>query len=122
MAVFPESMKKLNVEDTSRSLTAIENYIAYMTERIEFSMRNLTRVINEAGVSPLELLVLIQAQAQVLADVQSSLALTQAAVTELQHDVRDITDRLGTFAETDPTIKATLTDFEQRISALENRT
>lgn len=119
MAVFPETMKKLNVEDTTRSLTAIENYIAYMTERIEFSMRNMTRIITEAGVSPVEMYILIQAQAQILADLQSSLALVQADVSDCQRKILAIETRLGTFADTDPTISETLTDHENRIHTLE---
>lgn len=35
MAVFPESMNRLNRGNTEESLATIENYIRYMTERIE---------------------------------------------------------------------------------------
>lgn len=36
MAVLPENMNKLNVNDTRASLSTIEAYIRYMGERIEF--------------------------------------------------------------------------------------
>ena len=51
MAVFPESMNKLDVNDTTGSFNRIENYIRYMTERVEFAMRNMTRNVSDAGVS-----------------------------------------------------------------------
>ena len=34
MAVFPESMNKLDLNDTSGSLARLENYINYMGERM----------------------------------------------------------------------------------------
>lgn len=38
MTVFPESMDRLDAGRVGESLAAIERYIRYMTERIEFAM------------------------------------------------------------------------------------
>lgn len=57
MAVLPESMDRLNVEDSKASLSIIENYIRYMCERIEFSTRNMTKTVSAAGVSSAEISV-----------------------------------------------------------------
>lgn len=129
MAVFPENMDKLNVQDPAASLSVIENYIRYMSERIEFSMRNMTKTVSAAGVSSAELYILVQAQAQILAIVQSAIGIIQGNITALQHSVQEaqtqigaIQERLGEFESTDPTVKATLVDFEARIHALEHPT
>ncbi len=46
MAVFPESMSKLDKEDVAASLATLESYIHYMAERIEFANASLTRKVN----------------------------------------------------------------------------
>lgn len=141
MAVFPENMDRLDVQDPAKALSIIENYIGYMNERIEFAIRNVTKNVSAAGISSAELYILVQAQAQQIAVLQSTLSIIQGSITSLQHDsqthtaeisalqtivsavqssITAINDRLGVFSSTDPTIKATLDDFEQRISALEN--
>lgn len=122
MAVFPENMDKLNVQDPAASLSVIENYIRYMGERIEFSMRNMTKTVSAAGVSSAELYILLQAQAQLIATLQSAIGIIQGNITALQHSVQAIQERLGEFESTDPTVKATLVDFETRIHALEHPT
>ena len=35
--VFPEEMNPLNIDDVRGSLRTIEDYIRYMTERMEFA-------------------------------------------------------------------------------------
>lgn len=95
-AVFPERMDRLNNEDPKTSLSVIEQYIGYMTERIEFYMRNMTKTVSEAGISSAEMYIIIQAQAQILANLQSAMGIAQGAITVLQSDMRlaqsDITD------------------------------
>jgi len=87
-AVFPERMDRLNNQDPTTSLSIIEQYIAYMTERIEFSMRNMTKTVSEAGISSAEMYIIIQAQAQILANLQSAMAAAQGAITALQTNMR----------------------------------
>lgn len=45
MAVFPESMDRLDKDDVAASLATIESYIRYMTERIEFANSTLNRKV-----------------------------------------------------------------------------
>lgn len=122
-AVFPESMDRLNVQDPTTALSIVEQYIAYMTERIEFSMRNMTKTVSAAGISSAEMYILIQAQAQVLANLQSAMSIVQGSITALQGnmttaqaDITAIKARLGTFADSDPTVKESLDSLEQSIS------
>jgi hypothetical protein len=48
MAVFPERMKPLDPNNSQESLKTIENYIRYMTERMEFTHSNDNKVIAES--------------------------------------------------------------------------
>lgn len=48
MAVFPERMKPLDPNNSQESLKTIENYIRYMTERMEFTHSNDNKVIVES--------------------------------------------------------------------------
>ena len=46
MAVFPEGMNKLDANDVRGSLAMMENYIRYMSERMEFTMHNMQKQLN----------------------------------------------------------------------------
>ena len=106
-AVFPERMDRLNNQDPTTSLSIIEQYIAYMTERIEFSMRNMTKTVSEAGISSAEMYIIIQAQAQILANLQSAMAAAQGAITSLQGNMRQ--------AQSD------IADIDSRVEAIEDQ-
>ena len=121
MAVFPENMDKLDVQDPAQSLSIVEKYIGYMSERIEFAIRNVTKNVNAAGISSAELYILVQAQAHIVADLQSEVTNLKNRMTTAESNITAINNRLGTFLSTDPTIKATLDDHGERITALENQ-
>ena len=63
MAVFPEGMNKLDANDVRGSLAVMEDYIRYMSERMEFTMQRMTKTAvaasdaNEAKVQELTNLV-----------------------------------------------------------------
>ncbi len=137
MAVFPESMDRLDTQNAPAALSIIENYIRYITERTEFAMRNMSKSVSAAGVSSVELYVLVQAQAQAIAAIQSALNQLQGGVTALQttvggsnsglvkdvadimSDIQDINDAIGP-ATTPGTILYQLAQLDQRVTALEN--
>lgn len=112
MAVFPENMDKLDVQDPTVSLSVIENYIRYMSERIEFAMRNLTHIVSAAGVSSAELYILVQAQAQTLAALQSALGIVQGDITELQHDMQESQGAITTLQSGLGTAQGNITDLQ----------
>ena len=107
MAVFPESMDRIDAQDPTTSLRVIEQYIGYMRERIEFSMRNMTKTVSEAGISSAEMYIIIQAQAQILANLQSAMGAAQGAIIALQGDMRDV--------------KADIIDTNSRIDGIDTR-
>lgn len=122
MAVLPENMDKLNVSDTEGSLSKIEDYIRYMGERIEFSIRNMIKTVSAAGISSAELYILIQAQAQTLAALQSTVNSIQGSVTALQGNMTALQASIGTINDEIAAIHNTLTSLDARVTALENPT
>lgn len=122
MAVFPESMDKINPQNVVASFAVIERYIRYMQERIEFSIRNVTRIVSKAGISSTEMYLRLQEVENDLASIESLINSMLGSLNALSSSVTAINNRLGTFEEEDPTIKETLDDYEARISALEHPT
>lgn len=100
MAVFPESMNKLDAQNVPKSLDIVENYIRYMTERVEFSTSKMTKSVNSAGVSSVTLLQLVQ-------DVSSAVSVLQSTVSGMTGSITDLSGRM--------------TALESRIAALESR-
>lgn len=112
MAVLPESMDRLDVQDASGSLSIVENYIRYMGERIEFAMQNVTRNVSAAGVSSAELYVLIVSMNNTLSALQSTVNALEGRVTALsagQVETRSAIEE----------IRAELSSVEERLDALE---
>ena len=112
MAVLPESMDRLDVNDAPGSFAKIQDYIRYMGERIEFSMRNMTKTVSAAGVSSAEIYILYQAQAQQLAALTSTVNGIAGNITALQKELASITEQLEA-------INGTLQDLDERVSTLE---
>ncbi len=119
MIVLPESMNKLNVEDTERSLSVIENYIRYMGERIEFAMRNVTKSVSDAGVSSAEMYVLLVALQNTVSEVSSRLSTLTGTVNTMQGTVNELSTRIGTLETNVSTLSTGLSTANSSISALQ---
>ncbi len=115
MAVFPESLERLNVDDTPGSLRRIENYIRYMVERMEFSNSNMTRNVNGAGVSTVEVLMALKEVTSALSEVKSTMSKMTGDITALGNRVNDMSDAMEAVQEQ-------ITELADRVSALENGT
>ena len=100
MAVFPESMNRLDAQNVPKSLEIVENYIRYMTERMEFSTSKMTKSVNSAGVSSVALLQLVQ-------DVGSAVSVLQSTVNGMTGSITDLSGRM--------------TALEDRVKALEDK-
>ena len=106
MAVFPESMNRLNREDVSGSLGIIENYIRYITERVEFSNKNMTRTVSAAGTSSVEIL-------QHVLDLANAVAIIQSTVSGMVGDITGLGTRIGA-------AESNITDLSTRVLAAES--
>lgn len=80
MVVLPESMNKLETNETEKSLSVIENYIRYMGERIEFAMRNITKT--DGGVTELE-----------FTELENKVSTLSSNVNNMQGDVTGLQSR-----------------------------
>lgn len=111
-AVLPENMDKLNVEDVRSCLSIIENYIRYMGERIEFSMRNMTKNVTAAGVSSAEIYVLVTA-------MSNSLSALESVVNGLSGNVTSLTNAQSSMRTDLEQAQAHLIELDGRVDALE---
>ena len=118
-AVLPENMDKLNVEDVRSSLSIIENYIRYMGERIEFSMRNMTKTVSAAGVSSAEIYVLITAMSNNLSALQSTVNGMSGNITSLTNTQTSMQTTLEQVQTRLEEMQTQLDDVEGRVAALE---
>lgn len=100
-AVLPESMNRLNVENTQESLSTIEAYIRYMGERIEFYMRNMTKSVSDAGVSSVEVYAAVTALSNTVGALQSTVNSLNGSVTGLGAKIADIEQRLSALEATE---------------------
>lgn len=114
MAVFPESMNKLDVNDTTGSLNRIENYIRYMTERVEFSMRNMTRNVSEAGVSSVETLILLN-------DMASALSIINSTVGGMMGEITSLNTRVGELQNKQNEQSAKMNEVDTKVTTLQSQ-
>lgn len=119
MAVLPESMDRLNVEDAKASLSIIENYIRYMGERIEFSMRNVTKSVSAAGVSSAEVYVLVTAMSNSLSALQSTVNSMNGNITSLTTTQATMQEQLGKLQASLAELQTQFSDLEERVESLE---
>ena len=136
MAVFPESMDRIDPDDPGAALSTIESYIRYMQERIEFANKNTLRTVSEAGVSSAELYSKIVESANTVQGLASQIASLNGDVTALSGSVNTLSGSVNTLngsvatmqgqinnaQEQISTINASLQALEERVSALEQTT
>ena len=112
MAVFPESMNKLDPEDTRGSFATIESYIRYMGERMEFAMRNMTKTVSEAGVSSAEMYILLTA-------LQNDLSALKSTVNGMSGSITSLSSQVGEMQSSVQTMQGNVTAVETSVSTLQ---
>lgn len=114
MAVFPESMNKLDVNDVPGSLSRLESYIRYMTERVEFSMRNMTRNVSDAGVSSVEILLLMQ-------EMSGTVATLSTTVNGMVGSINGLSSRLDSVQGKLTTMEGQMTEMQTGLSEMDSK-
>lgn len=120
MAVFPESMDKLNTDDVRSSLPVMENYIRYMCERVEFAMRNMTKNVNAAGVSSVEMYILLTALQNEMATLQSTVSGLNGTVNGLGTQLSNVQSSITAMENRMSTIEDSITSLENQMTSIEN--
>lgn len=87
MAVFPESIDRIDPDDPGAALSTIESYIRYMQERIEFSIANVARSVNSAGASSAETFLLLKDLQNIVSAVSSTVEGISREMTNVKQDV-----------------------------------
>jgi len=119
MAVFPENMDKLNTDDAQGSFAIIENYIRYMTERMEFAMRNMTRTVTAAGISSAEVYILLTAIRNDLSALKSTVNGITGNVTSLSNQVSGMQETVNGIQSNVSALSASINRLEERVEVLE---
>lgn len=109
--VFPESMNKIDTEDTPGSLKAIEAYINYMVERTEFSMKNTMRTAEASGVTNAAVLVMISS-------LTNSLSALQATVNQQGGEITGMKGTLSSLQEASNNHASDITSIQESINKL----
>ena len=127
MVTYPESMERLDVKNPEKSLRIVENYIGYICERTDFAMRNMTKSVSAAGVSTVELYILLQAQQQQLATIQSALNQISGDVTALKTTVgsessglvKAVVDLQAAVGDANSGLTKAVSDVQSSVTALQ---
>lgn len=93
--VFTESMNKLDPQDTTRSFSVVENYIRYMTERIEFSITGVFKTASAAGASNAEVLQAVKTLRDTVSVLSSSVSLLQGEMKAAQASIVALQDKMA---------------------------
>lgn len=124
--VFTETMNKLNPEDSRSSITIIDNYIRYMTERIEFSVKGVFKAASEAGNSSAEVLQAVRTLrdtvsilSSTVSRIQGELIAAQAAIVLLQGDMVTAKANITALQTTTGTLQTQYSDLDARVKTLE---
>lgn len=109
--VFTENMDKLDLSDTPGSLKKIESYIRYMQERVEFSTKNVTRSVSEAGVSSAQMY-------EAVITLGNALSALQSVVNGMAGQIADTNTRITTVQDELDTIETSLEGTNKTVSAM----
>lgn len=110
--IFPETMSKLDPGDVAGSFSKLENYIRYMTERMEFSNRNMSRSVN-VNVTNTEDVILM------LADLTDAVAYLQTSVNTMSGDLTAANNRVTAMQKDVEALTQTTDSAQERITALQ---
>lgn len=78
--VFTEEMNRTDSSNPERSIDIIDNYIRYMVERIEFSVKGVFKAASAAGSSSAEVM-------QEVRTLRDTVSVLSSAVSRLQGDM-----------------------------------
>ena len=112
MAIFPEQMNKLNLDDTKGSFSKIESYIRYMTERVEFAMSNTARNVSQTGMTNEALVALVK-------DIAEEISAMQSAMSNMAGGITAANNRITEMQKSITTLQTDLGSLTERVTALE---
>lgn len=118
-AVFPEKMNKLDTQDPAGSLKTVEAYIAYMTERTEFSMKNTLRTAEASGVTNAAVLLMISSLSNSLSALQSTVNQQSGEITSIKSLLSTLSSSVESNSDALKMMQETVDELAERVAALE---
>lgn len=112
MAVFPETMNKIDPAKPEEALRTIDNYIRYMGERVEFSNQNMSRNMNASGQSTAQIV-------ETLNGMSSALSLMQSNISGMLEVLQAQGETISGLAESATALEERMKALEDRVTALE---
>lgn len=120
-------MNKLDPNNPADAITTLENYIGYMRERVEFSMKNTMRTAEASGVTNSAVLLMISSLSNALSALQSTvnqqggeLNSARVSIAAIQTSIDSLTETVGGHTSSLETMQAAIDELSERVSALEN--
>ena len=118
-AVFPEKMNKLDPQNPAESLKTVEAYIAYMTERTEFSMKNTLRTAEASGVTNAAVLLMISSLSNSLSALQSTVNQQSGEITSIKSSLSSLLSSVESNSTALEAMQKTVGELADRVTALE---
>ena len=115
MAIFPEQMDRLNLEDPTGCLQQIENYIRYMAERMEFYSSNTSKIFAESGTTNASVI-------KALLTVSDRVSLIEANITQVVNTTTSLANSVSKMQESVTAIQAEIENLKTRLTTLEGGT
>lgn len=86
--VFPEEMNRLDPANVGQSFRTVEDYIRYITERVEFSLGASRRIVSESGITDLAVVSL-------LTEMNGTLKSLESEINSVKSEVSTLRDRVA---------------------------
>lgn len=122
MAVFPEQMDRLNLQDTTGSLQKIENYIRYMAERMEFSSSNTSKFFAETGTTNASVIKALLTVADRVSLIEANINMVVNNTTALANSVSKLQGSVDTLSGTITSMQTEIENLKSRVQKLEGGT
>lgn len=114
-AIFPEQMDRLHLEDVQGSLRILENYVRYMTERMEFANSNTNRFFAESGTSNAAVI-------KAVLTISDRVSVIEASTQGVLNNVQALVNRVTELNNSVSALGAEVESLKQRVSTLEGGT
>lgn len=114
MAVFPESMSRIDPSNPQVAIMIMENYIRYMCERLEFSASNTAKNVSAAGVSSSDMYLLVKEQADKVSALQSKVNLLEGKTNEMASQISELSDELQECEDKIAQLETRIGELEQK--------
>lgn len=126
MVVFPESLNRVDADDTKKAIQILENYINYMCERVDHAVNNMTNNLASQGdLTPYvvqtidEVKTIVSQMASAVSEMKGTVNGLSTKTDELEKSVKTINTTLESLDEDMTIVKDNIISLDARVKALE---